>query len=105
MTRARSPPPRSAARDRWNGSPTARDALTRRRPNSWRLSLRLHDRHEQIGEARFADCAQCCQLLTIGVFHQQNAFPEQLTLVDGPQGARGGEAVRTNHDFEIARLE
>src|SRR3954454_5235528 len=104
MRPARSPPPRSAARGRWNGSPTARDALARPL-DSWRHSLRLHHCHEEIGEARFADFAQRCQLLTIGIFNQQNAFPEQLTLMDWPQGARGSEALRTDHDLEIARLE
>src|ERR1017187_7936776 len=124
---------RPAARYRWNGSPRVRGGSTStegefstwargrlvgirrilaRRWMEWSSSRSLsfaglisNYGNEQVGDARGAYIAERRELLTIGTIEEQYAAPENLTLVNGLEGAGRGHLFGMHHHFQIARFE
>src|SRR5437667_673997 len=66
---------------------------------------RSHHRNKHIGDARPANFAKRYELFAIDPIEQQNAAAEDRSLMNRIESAGGGELLRTDRDFHVARFE
>src|SRR6266481_550363 len=69
------------------------------------VSLMIHYRDEQVGDARRAHVAQRGELVTINMIEQKNASTEYLPLGHGLERSRTRDVIGVHHHFDITRLE